>query len=40
MGLRYVQRDARHSDPRTTALYTHEDEERWHGEAQKHRLRR
>jgi integrase len=36
---RYVQKDARHEDPRTTSLYIHEDDERWHDEAQKHRLR-
>lgn len=35
---RYVQKDARHEDARTTSLYVHEDDERWHDEAQKHRL--
>lgn len=35
---RYVQRDARHADPRTTALYVHEEDERWHDTAQQHRL--
>lgn len=35
---RYVQKDARHTDARTTQRYIHEEEERWHDEAQKHRL--
>lgn len=35
---RYVQKDARHSDARTTQRYIHEEEERWHDEAQKQRL--
>lgn len=35
---RYVQKDARHSDSRTTRRYVHEEEERWHDEAQKQRL--
>lgn len=30
-----VQKNARHSDSRTTDHYTHEDEERWHRETQK-----
>lgn len=38
MQARYVQKDARHSDARTTALYTHEEDEAWHAEAQKLRL--
>ncbi len=38
MDARYVQRDARHQDARTTALYTHEEDERWHDESQKLRL--
>ena len=38
MQARYVQKDARHSDARTTALYTHEEDEAWHLEAQKLRL--
>jgi integrase len=36
---RYAQKDARHADPRTTGMYTHEDEYRWHQESQKQRLR-
>jgi integrase len=36
---RYVQKDARHSDARTTRRYIHEEEDRWHDEAQKQRLR-
>ena len=32
-----VQKNARHSDSRTTDHYTHEDEERWHREMQKMR---
>lgn len=35
MELRYVQKDARHSDARTTAGYVHEEDEKWHAEAQK-----
>lgn len=35
---RYVQKDARHSDARTTQRYIHEEEERWHDEAQKQQL--
>lgn len=35
---RYVQKDARHSDARTTQRYIHEEEERWHDEAQKQHL--
>lgn len=35
IGERYVQKDARHSDARTTRRYIHEEEERWHDEAQK-----
>lgn len=35
---RYVQRSARHQDPRTTRMYTHEEEQAWHDEAQKQRL--
>lgn len=38
MQARYVQKDARHSDARTTALYTHEEDAAWHQEAQKLRL--
>lgn len=38
IGERYVQKDARHSDARTTRRYIHEEEERWHDEAQKQRL--
>ena len=38
IGERYVQKDARHSDARTTRRYIHEEEERWHEEAQKQRL--
>ena len=38
MDARYVQKDARHEDARTTALYTHEDDIRWHQEAQKLRV--
>lgn len=39
MDTRYVQRDARHADARTTGLYIHEEEERWHQEAQKHEIK-
>ncbi len=39
MSQRYVQKDARHNDPRTTQRYIHEEEERWHDEAQKQRMR-
>lgn len=35
MDTRYVQKDARHSDARTTGLYVHEEDEKWHQEAQK-----
>lgn len=35
---RYVQKDARHSDARTTQRYIHEEEEQWHDEAQKQHL--
>lgn len=35
---RYTQKNARHSDARTTGLYTHEEDERWHEEAQKLRM--
>jgi integrase len=35
---RYVQKDARHSDARTTQRYIHEEEELWHDEAQKQHL--
>jgi len=35
---RFVQKDARHSDRRTTQRYIHEEERRWHEEAQKQRL--
>jgi integrase len=35
---RYVQKDARHADRRTTQRYIHEEERRWHEEAQKQRL--
>lgn len=38
MDARYVQKDARHSDPRTTGLYTHEEDDKRHAEAQKLRL--
>ena len=38
MDPRYVQKDARHSDPRTTALYTHEDDDKRHDDAQKVRI--
>lgn len=38
MDPRYVQKDARHSDPRTTALYTHEDDDKRHDDAQKVRF--
>jgi integrase len=38
MEERYVQKDARHADRRTTQLYIHEEERRWHEEAQKQRL--
>ena len=39
MDPRYVQKDARHSDPRTTALYTHEDDDKRHDDAQKVKIR-
>jgi site-specific recombinase XerD len=35
MDQRYVQKDARHKDARTTGLYVHEEDEKWHEEAQK-----
>lgn len=35
---RYVQKDARHADRRTTQRYIHEEERKWHEEAQKQRL--
>lgn len=35
MDPRYVQKDARHSDARTTGKYVHEEDEKWHNEAQK-----
>jgi len=35
MDPRYVRLNARHSDPRTTLLYVHEEDERWHEETQK-----
>jgi integrase len=38
MDPRHVQKDARHSDPRTTALYTHEDDDKRHDDAQKVRI--
>jgi integrase len=38
MEERYVQKDARHADRRTTQRYIHEEERRWHEEAQKQRL--
>ena len=38
MDERYVQKDARHADARTTRLYTHEEDDRWHDETQKVRL--
>jgi hypothetical protein len=38
MAFRYVQKDARHADARTTGLYVHEEDERWHDEAQKLRM--
>lgn len=38
MDPRYVQIDARHSDPRTTALYTHAEDDKRHEDAQKVRM--
>ena len=38
MEARYVQKDARHSDARTTAMYTHEEDAVWHEEAQKQQV--
>jgi len=38
MEERYVQKDARHADRRTTQRYIHEEERRWHQEAQKQHL--
>lgn len=35
MDPRYVQKDARHKDPRTTQGYVHEEDEKWHAESQK-----
>lgn len=35
MDARFAQKDARHADARTTGLYIHEEDERWHEEAQK-----
>ncbi len=35
---RFVQKDARHADFRTTQRYVHEEDERWHAETQKLRL--
>ncbi len=36
---RLVQKLARHADARTTEIYLHDDDEQWHEESQKHRLR-
>ncbi len=33
-----MQKDARHTEARTTQRYIHEEEERWHDEAQKQQL--
>lgn len=33
-----VQKNARHGDARTTDLYIHDDDERWHDESQRHRM--
>jgi site-specific recombinase XerD len=38
MQERYVQKDARHADRRTTQRYIHEEERRWHEESQKQHL--
>lgn len=38
MEERYVQKDARHADRRTTQRYIHEEERRWHEESQKQHL--
>lgn len=38
MSARYVQKDARHADARTTGRYIHEEDEQWHEEAQKQHL--
>ena len=38
METRFVQKDARHADARTTGLYVHEEDERWHAESQKLQL--
>jgi integrase len=35
---RLVQKSARHSDPRTTQRYIHDEDKRWHEQAQKHTL--
>lgn len=35
MDTRYVQKDARHADARTTGGYIHEEDVKWHTEAQK-----
>ena len=39
MSKHFVQKDARHADPRTTDRYIHDDEVAWHTEAQKQRLK-
>ena len=36
--LQYLRRNARHAKIETTLVYLHADEDRWHDEAQKHRL--
>jgi len=38
LAAHYVQRHARHADPRTTDRYIHTEDERWHEAAQQHRL--
>ena len=39
MNTTFVQKDARHVGPRTTNLYIHSEDERWHEESQKLRLK-
>lgn len=38
MSAHFVQKDARHADARTTALYIHDEADTWHDESQKQRL--
>lgn len=38
MEARLIQKSARHSDPRTTQMYIHDDNVRWHAESQRHKI--